>query len=215
MDRISQVGSNTLDAMEKARRWAVEWKQGGETLLAIEPDDNEVRLAAPDLAAFYNDSHNRQMMAHGDEPHTTTGVIAFYEELRTEGGRPFLLHMDGVLMGDADFRNIEDGTGEFAIMIGGRASQGRGLGTRFGVMLHTFGYDVLGLERIYISVIPANTASRRLFEKLGYRVDDSAEARELIDDETDVTMSLARSAFESARAGDQAAIRAFERSPAA
>ena len=40
-------------------------------------------------------------------------------------------------------------------------------------MLHAFGYDVLGLERIYISVIPANAASRRLFEKLGYQRDDS------------------------------------------
>jgi RimJ/RimL family protein N-acetyltransferase len=201
--------------MEKARLWAVEWKQGGETLSAIEPDDAELRRAAPDLAAFYNDSHNRQMMAHDDEPHSASDVIAYYEELRTEAGRPFLLYMDGVLMGDADFRNIEDATGEFAIMIGGRASQGRGLGTRFGLMLHVFGYDVLGLARIYISVIPANTASRRLFEKLGYQIDDSPEAREFIDVETDVTMSLTRSSFEQTRTADHAAIRAFERPPAA
>ena len=100
-------------------------------------------------------------------------------------------------------------------MIGGRASQGRGLGTRFALMLHAFGYDVLGLERIYISVIPANAASRRLFEKLGYQPDDSPEARALIDEETDLTMSLARSAFDRARVADQAAIRTFERpSPA-
>ena len=92
-------------------------------------------------------------------------------------------------MGDADFRNLEEGTGEFAIMIGGPASQGRGLGTRFGLMLHLFGYDVLGLERIYISVIPANAASRRLFERLGYQIDDSPEARQFIDEETDLTMS--------------------------
>jgi RimJ/RimL family protein N-acetyltransferase len=78
-------------------------------------------------------------------------------------------------------------------------------------MLHAFGYDVLGLDRIYISVIPANTASRRLFEKLGYRSDDSPEAREFIDDQSDLTMSLARTAFESARHAERAAIRAFER----
>lgn len=197
--------------MEKAPLWAVEWRQGGETLSAIEPDDDELRRAAPDLAAFYNDSHNRVMMGHDDEPHTAADVVAYYEELRIEGGRPFLLYLDGVLMGDADFRNIEEGTGEFAIMIGGRASQGRGIGTRFGVMLHVFGYDVLGVERIYISVIPANAASRRLFEKLGYQIDDSPEARQFIDEETDLTMSLARLAFDRTRAGDQAAIRAFER----
>jgi RimJ/RimL family protein N-acetyltransferase len=201
--------------MEKARLWAVEWERGGETLTAVEPTDAELRRAAADLAAFYNDGHNRLMMGHGAEPHTPADVIAYYEELRIEGGRPFLLYMDGVLVGDADFRNIEDGAGEFAIMIGGRASQGRGLGTRFGLMLHLFGYDVLGFERIYISVIPANAASRRLFEKLGYRIDDSPEARLFIDEETDLTMSLARSVFDRTRAGDPTAIRAFERPPPA
>ena len=74
-------------------------------------------------------------------------------------------------------------------------------------MLHVFGYDVLGLDRIYISVIPANVASRRLFQKLGYQADDSPEARALIDEETDLTMSLARSAFDRTRIADQAAIR--------
>ena len=199
--------------MEKAQLWAVEWERGGETLTALEPTDDELRRAAPDLAASYNDSHNRVMMGHGDEPHSAADVIAYYEELRTEGGRPFLLYVEGALMGDADFRNIEEATGEFAIMIGGRASQGRGLGTRFALMLHRFGFDLLGLERIYITVIPANVASRRLFEKLGYQLDDSAEARELADEETDVAMSLARSAFDRARSDDYAAIRVFERLP--
>jgi RimJ/RimL family protein N-acetyltransferase len=197
--------------MDKARLWAVEWEQGDETLTALEPTDDELRRAAPVLAASYNDGHNRVMMGHDDEPHTAGDVVAYYQELRIEGGRPFLLYMNGVLMGDADFRNIADVRGEFAIMIGGRATQGRGLGTRFAFMLHKFGYDVLGLERIYISVIPANAASRRLFEKLGYEPDDSPEARALIDEESDLTMSLARSEFDRARIGDPAVIRAFER----
>jgi RimJ/RimL family protein N-acetyltransferase len=185
--------------MDKARLWAVEWAQGDELLTALEPTDDELRRAALALAVADNDAHNRVMMGHDDEPHTAGDVIAYYEELRIEGGRPFLLYMDGVLMGDADFRNIADVKGEFAIMIGSRGSQGRGLGTRFALMLHAFGYDVLGLERIYISVIPANAASRRLFEKLGYQPDDSPEARALIDEESDLTMSLARSAFDRTR----------------
>jgi RimJ/RimL family protein N-acetyltransferase len=197
--------------MKKASLWAIEWKQGEETLAAIEPTGEELRRAAPELAAFYNDSHNRAMMAHETDGYMAADVVAYYEELRAEAGRPFLLFLDGVLMGDADFRNLEEGTGEFAIMIGGRATQGRGLGTRFGVMLHAFGYGVLALERIYISVIPANAASRRLFEKLGYQIDDSPEAREFIDEESDLTMSLARGEFERERATERAAIRTFER----
>ncbi|HVV51281.1 MAG TPA: GNAT family N-acetyltransferase [Polyangia bacterium] len=197
--------------MTKARPWAVEWTQGGETLLAIEPGAGELRQVAPALAAFYNDDHNRRMMAHDDEPHTPDDVVAYYEALRAEGGRPFLLYRDGVLMGDADFRNIVGDRGEFAIMIGARSAQGRGLGTRFARMLHAFGFGTLGLGRIYVSVIPANTASRRLFERLGYRIDDSPEARALIDEPSDVTLSLPRAAFDEARTDDQAAIRAFER----
>jgi ribosomal-protein-alanine N-acetyltransferase len=197
--------------MRKVPLWAVEWREGAETLRAIEPTTEELDRAAPELAAFYNDSHNRAMMAHETEAYTAADVIAYYQQLRAEEGRPFLLFLDGVLMGDADFRNIEGNAGEFAIMIGGRATQGRGLGTRFGLMLHAFGFAVLGLERIYISVIPANTASRRLFEKLGYQLDDSPEARDFIDEETDLTMSLARSTFERAREAERAAVRMFER----
>ncbi|HXT97310.1 MAG TPA: GNAT family N-acetyltransferase [Polyangia bacterium] len=197
--------------MNKARLWAVEWRQGGELLAAIEPTAEELRRAAPALAAFYNDDHNRRMMAHADEPHTPEDVVAYYEELRVEEGRPFLLYLDGVLMGDADFRNLEGDIAEFAIMIGGRAAQGRGLGTRFGRMLHAFGFGTLGLARIYISVIPANTASRRLFEKLGYQIDDSPQAREFVDEPSDITMSLPRDAFDRARTDELAAIRAFER----
>ncbi len=197
--------------MTKPTLWAVEWTQGPETLTALEPDAAELRRAAPQLAAFYNDDHNRQMLAHDDEPHTAEDVVAYYEELRAEGGRPFLLFVDGALVGDADFRNLEGDTGEFAILIGGRATQGRGLGTRFARMLHRFGFGTLGLARVYISVIPANAASRRLFEKLGYRVDDSPEARELIDEPSDVTMSLPRASFEGARTVDLAAVRSFER----
>jgi RimJ/RimL family protein N-acetyltransferase len=200
--------------MEKAPLWAVEWERTGETLTALEPTDTELRRAAPALAASYNDSHNRVMMGHDGEPHTAADVVAYYDQLRIEGGRPFLLHMDGVLMGDADFRNIQEATGEFAIMIGGRASQGRGLGTHFALMLHLFGFDVLALERIYISVIPANAASRRLFEKLGYQIDDSPEARALVDDETDLSMSLSRAAFDRTRIAGETAIRGFQRPPA-
>jgi len=195
------------------RLWAVEWRQGDEVLLAIEPTANEIRRAAPALAAFYNDEHNRRMMAH-DETLDVDDVVDYYGELRGEGGHPFLLRLgaaDGELMGDADLRNIDGPTGEFAIMVGARAAQGRGFGTRFAIMLHAFAFQVLDLGRVYMSVIPANAASQRLFVKLGYEADDSPEAREFADEETDLTMSLGRERFETRWAGDLAAVKLFER----
>jgi RimJ/RimL family protein N-acetyltransferase len=190
--------------------WAVEWRRGDELLSATEPTGEELAGAAAALAAAYNDDHNRRMMAH-EETLDADEVVAYYSELRGEGGRPFLLQLDGALMGDADLRNIEGGAGEFAIMIGARAAQGRGLGTRYAIMLHAFAFSVLGLDRLYMSVIPANTASRRLFEKLGYALDDSPEARDFADEDSDVTMSIAREPFESLWRAELRQIQTFER----
>jgi RimJ/RimL family protein N-acetyltransferase len=194
---------------------AIEWQAEGERLVAMEPTEAEIDEAAASLADFYNEPHNRRMMAHEEEL-SAADVRAYYRELREEGGRPFLLYRQGegeppTLVGDADVRNIEGETGEVAIMIGGRDVQGRGLGTRFMIMVHAFAFRALNLDRIYVSIIQANAASRRVFEKLGYLPDDSPAARDLADDETDVTLSLERARFEAARAAELGAIRVFAR----
>lgn len=201
-----------------AALWAIEWRSGDEVLTAIEPTKGEIAGASFDLAAHYNDAHNRRMMAHVAEPFTAAAVATYYRELREEGGRPFLLLRAeagapalSALLGDGDLRNIQDQRAEVAIMIGSRATQGQGLGTRYATMLHAFAFQVLGLERLYVSVIPANLASRRLFEKLGYQLDDSPEARELIDEATDLTLSVSRARFETAAAAGLAEIRAYQR----
>jgi len=188
------------------RRFRIEWKGTSDVLTAIEPTLGEVRAHARALAAAYNDEHNRAMMGH--DPMTEDDVIEYFADMARDGGRAFLLLRDGALAGDGDLRRIADGAAELAIMIAARDTQGRGLGTRFATMLHAFAFRVLDLRRIYVGIVPANLASRRLFEKLGYRVDDSPAARAYADEETDVTMSVERSAFEAAHAAalDQIAI---------
>jgi len=188
----------------------VEWRLGDELLAASEPTRREVDAAAARLADYYNDPHNSRMMAHEAEL-SPDEVVTYYDELRAEGGHPFLLHWNGQLMGDADLRNVDDDSGEFAIMIGARDVQGRGLGTRFAVMVHAFAFQRLGLERVYVSIVPANAASRRLFEKLGYEPDDGPDARAFADDATDVTLPIGRAAFEAARARELGEIRIVER----
>ncbi len=102
----------------------------------------------------------------------------------------------GKLVGDADFRSLAAGRGEFAILILERGAQGKGLGTRFATLLHALAFRALGLERIYVTILPQNVASRRLFARIGYAVDASAEARAYVDEELDVAMSLGKEAFE-------------------
>jgi len=67
-------------------------------------------------------------------------------------------------------------------------------------MVHACAFSGLGLHRVYASIAPANRASRRVFEKLGYLVDVSPEARMFADEPGDVTMVIGRSAFESKHA---------------
>jgi RimJ/RimL family protein N-acetyltransferase len=179
--------------------WSIEAPWAEARLRVFEPILAEVVAAAPLLAAFYNDSHNYAMLANTREL-TATEVVETFQSMRAAGGRPFLLEQDGALMGDADFRNVVGSEAEFAILIGHRAQQSRGLGTRYAAMMHVAALRVLGLDRIYATVIPTNIASRRMFEKLGYQMDHSPRAASFADTEGDIAMSINLAQFEGAHA---------------
>lgn len=166
------------------------WEVTDGPLRAFEPTDAELAAAAPALAAAYGDAHNSRMMGQAPGAFAAADAVEHFGRLRRAGGRPFLLQREGRLAGDADFRNLTAEAGEFAILIADPAAQGQGLGTRFARMLHAFAFELLRLRRLYVAIIPENRASRRLFEKLGYRPDDSPVARRHADEPTDVTMSL-------------------------
>ncbi len=152
-------------------------------------------MAAPSLAAFYNDTHNAAMMSNTEEA-SVADVVERFGEMRAAGERPFLLEMNGDLVGDADFRKVLNDEAEFAILVGPRGQQSRGLGTRFAAMLHAVGLHAMGLERVYATVIPQNTASRRMLEKIGYELDTSPHAAKYTDEETDIAMSIDGVQFE-------------------
>ena len=173
----------------------VDYRDAQNLLRAFEPTVDEVRTAAAQLSSYYNDEHNRAMLTHENDM-SVADVIAYYTESRERGDRLFLLEQDGVLVGDADFRKFDAESAEYAIMIGARNLQGRGLGRKFTTMLHSWAFRRLGLDRVYVTILPANRASVRLFEQLGYAPDNSPRARSLIDEESDVTLSVQRSRFE-------------------
>jgi RimJ/RimL family protein N-acetyltransferase len=182
--------------MSRPDRWSVAWNVAGAELCAREPTAAEIAAAAEQLAAWYNEAHNRAMMAN-TVAMSTADVHEHFAKVEQDGGRAFLLYLDGQLMGDADLRHLDPQarTGEFAILIGERQVQGRGLGTRFALILHALAFARLGLRRIYVSIIPQNRGSLRLFEKLGYEPDGSPAARAYIDQPDDVTLSMCRDQF--------------------
>ena len=198
--------------MDREQRWSVTWPTTKGVLRAYEPSAVEIAAAAPLLASFYNEAYNRAMMDNS-QAMSSTEVAEHFTSLQQGDGMPFLLERDGDLVGDADLRHLALKTAEFAILVGWRPEQGKGLGTRFAILLHAFAFSRLELERIFVSIIPANIPSQRLFAKLGYQPDASLAARAFADQESDLTYSLTRAAFLSAHAALMTDITwAFQRS---
>ncbi|MGE0549111.1 MAG: GNAT family N-acetyltransferase [Kofleriaceae bacterium] len=191
-------------------RFEIEWSAPAGLLRAIEPTHDEVANHASALTAAYNDPLNAPMLGH-DAELSRDDVLEHYAKLRDQRAHAFLLFCDGALAGDADLRGIAGGAAEFAFMIAMPSAQGKGLGTAFATMVHAFGFSRLALDAIYASIIPANTASRRAFDKLGYSVDVSPAARQYADP-GDVTMSIGRDTFERVHGSKLASIRIREHS---
>jgi transcriptional regulator with PAS, ATPase and Fis domain len=80
-------------------------------------------------------------------------------------------------------------------------------------MLHAWAFRGLGLRRVYVTILPANRASVRLFEQLGYGPDCGARARSLIDEESDVTLSMESSTFEKQHGAMMDQVRFAPRTP--
>lgn len=185
-----------------ARGFRIDWG----TLTAIEPTPDEVARHVAALADAYNHPRNAPLLGH-TAPLDTQDVLDHYASLRAAGAHPLLLLDEGALAGDGDLRNVDGGAAEFAFLIAAPSAQGKGLGTRFAIMVHALAFTRLGLERVYASIIPANTASRRVFDKLGYTVDTSPAARAFADEPGDVIMAIDRTTFLTAHAAAVAELR--------
>ena len=160
----------------------IEWG----SLLAFTPDD--VSPYAPQLAVAYN--LNATMLGN-TQPMVASDVIEHYAALQPPAAYPFVLLDHGELAGDGDLRSIGGGTGEFAFLIAAPSAQGKGLGTRFAIMVHAFAFGHLALDRLHASVIPDNVASQRVFAKLGY----SAAADTAFGDDGDLVLAIDRETF--------------------
>ena len=172
----------------------LEWTFTHGKLQAIRPTISQITRHAPALAAFFNDTHNRDMMGNTVDM-SPAEVEEHYTTLLAEGGVPFFLFLDGELMGDADFRHLQDRQAEFTIAIGPRSAQGKGLGRAFAILVHAFAFEHLPLDRVVVAILPHNLPSLRLFQGLGYVTDNSSTARAFAESKSEVTLSITRTDF--------------------
>lgn len=185
--------------MEKLAR--LQWG----TLTLREPAPADVDRYADVLVRAYNDPKNAPLLGHEDEIDRDE-VIEHYAELAEDEAHAFMLFEGDRLVGDGDLRGISDGAAELAFLIASPSEQGKGIGTKLALLLTTFGFRVLELDTIFASVVPENVASRRVFEKLGYWLDDSARARGFADVPGDLVFALDRAAFERLHGATVAAV---------
>jgi RimJ/RimL family protein N-acetyltransferase len=165
----------------------IEWAE----LVALTPTPDDVVRYAPRLAAAYNDPHNSALLGN-TQAMSIDDVVEHYAALQPPDAYAFVLLRDGELAGDGDLRNIAGGAGELAFLIAAPSAQGKGLGTRFAIMMQAFAFHHLGLERLHAAVIPENTASRRVFEKLGYSESSAAG----YGDAGDLVLAIEKATFE-------------------
>lgn len=58
--------------------------------------------------------------------------------------------------------------GEYGIFIGEEAARGRGIGTQAAKLMLQYGFEVLGLHRIYLRALATNEQAVRSYEKAGF-----------------------------------------------
>lgn len=59
--------------------------------------------------------------------------------------------------------------GEYGIFIGEESARGRGIGTQAASLMIRYGFEDLGLHRIYLRVLAGNAQAIRSYEKAGFR----------------------------------------------
>ncbi len=175
-------------------RYSLEWQAAGLRLRLVEPTLREVREHAEALARYYNEPTNRALLTN-EQDFEAEDVVDQFRGMWQSGDRPFLLYVGDDLVGDCDLRNVEADRAEFAILVGPRQTQAKGLGTRFSTMVLLLAFDRLAMSRIYAAIRPENAGSLRMFEKVGYDVDGTPEARRYAEEADDVCVSITAEKF--------------------
>jgi hypothetical protein len=102
-------------------------------------------------------------------------------------------------VGDGDLRgfaaNEAGPEAEYALLIGDHGTKARGYGTRLSTLVLHLAFGPLGLSRLFASVVPHNKGSLRLFEKLGFVVDESPAGRRYAEKESDVCLRIDAAEF--------------------
>jgi RimJ/RimL family protein N-acetyltransferase len=122
----------------------------------------------PAIVAACQDPELLRWLPRIPRPYTAESARAFIEE-RPDGPHSYAIAEDGRLVGSIALRvDAFNASGTLGYWCTPDA-RGRGVVTRALRLLCRYGFDELGLARLQLVADPANVASQRVAEKVGFR----------------------------------------------
>jgi RimJ/RimL family protein N-acetyltransferase len=138
-------------------------KSGKLTIRNATTEDAEI------LCRWWNDG---AVMAHAGFPNglgTSAEKIAASLKQDTDLHRRLILELEGVAIGEMNYRTTAERTAEIGIKICDASQQDRGHGTTFIRMLIDYLFEHRGYDKIALDTNLKNERAQHVYEKLGFR----------------------------------------------
>ena len=130
---------------------------------------NAVEKDAELLAAWWNDG---KVLAHAGFPNgtgqTAKRIAASLREDTDTAHRRLMIEMDGILIGEMNYRNLGGQTAEIGIKICDFSKQNKGVGKILLSMLISSLFQDLGYQKIILDTNLKNTRAQHVYEQLGF-----------------------------------------------
>ncbi|WP_208760401.1 GNAT family N-acetyltransferase [Mesorhizobium intechi] len=131
------------------------------------------RLDAPAIHAGLEDPEARRLTGTHAR-HTLAEMEAHYARAETAADRcDYGIIAGGALIGEAVVNGIDwpNKAASFRIVIWQATARAKGFGSAAAALLLRHGFEALGLNRIELEVYAFNPRARRVYEKLGFRLE--------------------------------------------
>lgn len=129
------------------------------------------RTDIPKKVEWINNPENNQFL-HYDIPISIEGTERWFDSHRGEDNRyDAVIEVDGVPVGTIGLLSIDrnNSKAEFYIALGEIAYKGKGVAKKASLLILAYGFDKLGLNRIYLFTEIENIVAQKLFERVGFK----------------------------------------------
>ena len=126
------------------------------------------------LREMINDPEIKKMTVGQCNYVTEEEHLKWFSNLKNEKNRlRFMIEIDRVTIGTIILENIDlsNKNASISIKIGKTDFKGKGYGTKALRLILKYAFDELDLHMIYANVLEYNEASKKLFEKCGFKID--------------------------------------------